>query len=160
VAVEQRVKGAAFAVLRSEQGVLPMGLAPAVTVSGAQDKRSSYVRAGLFAGAARPATGYAFQRIQRWAAHCAAQVANGRPPVVHAQDPWLLARMDRLFLNVLQRQPHLAPQMFVDLFGFADSQSVIRFLSDEARPFDYAAIVMALPTRPFLRQICRPSAWQ
>ena len=158
-AIEQRVKGAAFAVLRSEQGVLPMGLAPAMTASGEHDRPSSYVRVGLFAGAARPATGYAFQRIQRWAARCAAKIADGRPPVVHAKDPWLLAQMDRFFLNVLKRQPHLAPQIFVDLFGHADSQRVIRFLSDEARHFDYAAIVMAMPFRPFLRQLCRPSAW-
>lgn len=159
-AIEQRVKGAAFAVLRSEQGVLPMGLAPARAALGAHDKSPTYVHVGLFAGAARPATGYAFQRIQRWAAHCAARIADGRPPVVHAKDPWLLACMDRLFLNVLKRQPHLAPQMFVDLFGHADSQRVIRFLSDEARHLDYAAIVMALPSGPFLRQIFRPSAWQ
>jgi lycopene beta-cyclase len=158
-AIEQRVKGADFAVFRSEQGVLPMGLVPAMKALGGHDKRSTYVRVGLFAGAARPATGYAFQRIQRWAAHCAARIAGGRPPVVHAKDPWLLARMDRLFLSVLKRQPHLAPQMFVDLFGHADSQRVIRFLSDEASHFDYAAIVMAMPFRPFLRELCRPSSW-
>ena len=158
-AIEQRVKGAAFAVLRSEQGVLPMGLAPAISALAEHDKPSTYVRVGLFAGAARPATGYAFQRIQRWAAHCAARIADGRPPVEHAKDPWLLARMDRMFLNVLKRQPQLAPQMFVDLFGRAESQRVIRFLSDEARHADYAAIVLAMPFGPFLRQLCRPSAW-
>ncbi len=159
-AIEQRVKGAVFAVLRSEQGVLPMGLAPAMTALGEHDNTSTYVRVGLFAGAARPATGYAFQRIQRWAAHCAERIADGGPPVVHAKDSWLLARMDHLFLGVLQRQPQLAPQMFVDLFAHVDSQRVIRFLSDQARYSDYAAIVMALPFRPFLRQLFCQSSWQ
>jgi lycopene beta-cyclase len=137
-----------------------MGLVPAMTALSEHDNASTYVRVGLFAGAARPATGYAFQRIQRWAAHCAARIADGGPPVVHAKDPWLLARMDRLFLSVLQRQPQLAPQIFVDLFSRVDSQRVIRFLSDQARHSDYAAIVLALPFRPFLRQLFCPSSWQ
>ena len=160
VAIEQRVQGAVFAVLRSEQGVLPMGLAPAITATSEYDNAPTYAHVGLFAGAARPATGYAFQRIQRWAEHCAARIAAGGLPLVHAKDPGLLARMDRLFLSVLQRQPQLAPQMFVDLFSRVDSQRVIRFLSDQARHSDYAAIVLALPFRPFLRQLFCQSSWQ
>jgi lycopene beta-cyclase len=157
-AIEQRVKGAVFSVLRSEQGVLPMGLTPALTALGGHDHPSTYVRVGLFAGAARPATGYAFQRIQRWATDCAARIAGGGSPVAHAKDPWLLAWMDSLFLRVIRRQPQLAPQMFVDIFSRVDSQRVIRFLSDQGRLSDYAAIVLALPFRPFLRQLFRLSS--
>ena len=157
-AIEQRVKGAVFAVLRSEQGVLPMGLSPALTALGGHDHTSNYVRVGLFAGAARPATGYAFQRIQRWATDCAARIAGGGSPVAHTKDPWLLARMDSLFLRVIQRQPQLAPQMFMDIFARVDSQRVIRFLSDQGRLSDYAAIVLALPFKPFLRQLFRCSS--
>lgn len=159
-AIEQRVKGAVFEVLRSEQGVLPMGLNPELPASMAHDHAATYARVGLFAGAARPATGYAFQRIQRWASHCAAQLAAGSPPVGHAKEPWLLGWMDRLFLSVLQRHSQLAPQMFVDLFARVDSQRVVRFLSDQARLSDCAAIALALPFRPFLRQLFRSSAWQ
>ena len=136
-----------------------MGLPLAMKVFGQQDYKSTYVRVGLFAGAARPATGYAFQRIQRWAAHCAARISDGGLPVVHTKDPWLLARMDRLFLSVLRRQPQFAPKIFVDLFANVDSQRLIRFLSDDARHSDYAAIILALPFRPFLRQLFRRSSW-
>ena len=159
-AIEQRVKGSSFSELRSEHGVLPMGLAPSTKIFCQQDYKSTYVRVGLFSGAARPATGYAFQRIQRWAAHCAARISDGGPPVVHAIDPWLLARMDRLFLSVLRRAPQFAPQIFLDLFAYVDNQRLIRFLSDQARYSDYAAIILALPFRPFLRQLFRPSSWQ
>lgn len=159
-AVEQRVKGAVFAVLRSEQGVLPMGLGPGLPDLEEHGHALTYVRVGLFAGAARPATGYAFQRIQRWASCCAARLADGAPPVGHAKDPWMLGRMDRLFLGVLQRQPQLAPQMFVDIFERAGSQRVIRFLSDQARLSDCGAIVLALPFRPFLQQLFRLPSWQ
>ena len=158
-AIELRVKGSFFSMLRSEHAVLPMGLALATKVFGQQDYKSTYVHVGLFAGAARPATGYAFQRIQRWAAHCAARISDGGLPVVHAKDPWLLAQMDRLFLSVLRRWPQFAPKIFVDLFANVDSQRLIRFLSDDARHSDYAAIILALPFRPFLRQLFRRSSW-
>ena len=155
-AIEERTHGHSFTVQRSEHGILPMGLTGLQAPGPSKDP--SYVRVGLFAGAARPATGYAFQRIQRWATDCAARIAGGGSPVAHPKDPWLLARMDSLFLRVIQRQPQLAPQMFMDIFARVDSQRVIRFLSDQGRLSDYAAIVLALPFKPFLRQLFRCSS--
>ena len=157
--IAQHVKGAAFSVLRSEHGVLPMGLAPAQTASVGHDRDSTYVRVGLFAGAARPATGYAFQRIQRWATHCAERISEGGLPIAHPKDPWLLAWMDTLFLKVIQRHPQLAPQLFVNMFARVDSQRMVRFLSDQGRFSDYAAIVLAMPFRPFLQQLFRLPSW-
>jgi lycopene beta-cyclase len=154
-AIEKRVKGAAFTLLRSEHGVLPMGLAATPAAAVALDSSSSYCRAGLFAGAARPATGYAFQRIQRWAADCAAVLAGGGAPIGHRHDPCFLAWMDRLFLHVIQRQPSLAPQLFVDMFDRVEPQRLIRFLSDRGRFIDYLSIALALPFQPFVQQLIR-----
>jgi lycopene beta-cyclase len=124
-AIAQRVNGAAFTLRRSEHGVLPMGLAQP-QMAAAPEQAASYVRAGLFAGAARPATGYAFQRIQRWAADCAAHLVDGGTPVGHPPDPRLLAWMDHLFLNVIQRQPEGAPQLFAAMVARVKSQRLIR----------------------------------
>jgi lycopene beta-cyclase len=159
-AVAQRVKGAAFTVRRSEQGILPMGLTAQPTSAQGREQAAAYVRAGLFAGAARPATGYAFQRIQRWAADCAAQLATGGLPVGHRRDPRLLAWMDNLFLNVIRHQPQLGPALFVDMFNRIESQKVIRFLSDKGSFSDYIAMMLALPAGPFLRQLCRARPWR
>jgi lycopene beta-cyclase len=109
----------------------------------------------LFAGAARPATGYAFQRIQRWAADCAARLADAGAAVGHPPDPRFSAWMDRLFLSVIERQPQLAPQLFVDMFGRVESQRIIRFLSDRGHLADHAAVALALPFKPFLQQLFR-----
>ena len=159
-AIAQRVNGAAYTLRRSEQGVLPMGLAMRSAAEIQPEPPPTYVRAGLFAGAARPATGYAFQRIQRWAADCAASLANGGLPIGHRPNPVLLAWMDHLFLHVIQGQPQLAPQLFVDLFARVQSQRLIRFLSDRGRIADCAAIVLALPLQPFVRQLCRLRPWR
>jgi lycopene beta-cyclase len=154
-AIAQRVRGATFTRRRSEHGVLPMGLSASPAVAAPPEQAASYVRAGLFAGAARPATGYAFQRIQRWAADCAARLADAGAAVGHPPDPCFSAWMDRLFLSVIERQPQLAPQLFADMFGRVESQRIIRFLSDRGRLADHAAVALALPFKPFLQQLFR-----
>ena len=152
-AVAQRVGSAAFSVLRSEHGVLPMGICPVP-----QGRDTSYVRAGLTAGGARPSTGYAFARIQRWATACAQALASGKAPAGHAPDGWALHAMDTLFLNVVRAHPQLAPDLFMALFQGVDTRRVIRFLSDQGTFADYAAVVAALPPWPFLRALAKPLA--
>lgn len=157
-AIVQRIKGLAFTVRRSEKGILPMGLLPSST-DVIPAPASSYVRVGLFAGAARPATGYAFQRIQRWAAVCAKAISDGGLPIGHAQDPAFLAWMDTLFLKVIRHQPQLAPALFMCLFSHVSSDRAIRFLGDHGTFFDYIAMAWALPSRPFFQQLLGRPRW-
>ncbi len=149
-AIARRAGGAACTALRSEHGILPMGLAAM-----RQNGDPSLVRVGIMAGAARPSTGYAFQRIQRWADVCAAAVAKGGAPVGHTTDPLLMRMMDQLFLAVISAKPEMAPDMFVSLFEKAPIQSIIRFLSDRSTLSDKLAIIAALPPRPFLSELKR-----
>jgi lycopene beta-cyclase len=155
--IVQRLKGASFTVLRSEQGVLPMGLDVTVTARPVADP--SYVHVGLFAGAARPATGYAFQRIQRWAVACGRKLANGGLPIAHPKEPFFQGWMDTLFLNVIRQQPELAPALFMALFSGVASHRVIRFLSERGGFNDFVAMSLALPQKPFLRQLFSLSRW-
>jgi len=147
-AVAARVHGLPYQLRRAEQGILPMGSVP----TGAPHD-PTYVHAGLGHGGARPSSGYAFQRIQRWAGQNAARIAAGLPLQGHVADPFLLQAMDQLFLSVLQSQPATAPALFVALFGQRDGARVLRFLSDEGSPADYLGLIAALPALPFLQQI-------
>jgi lycopene beta-cyclase len=151
IGIARRVNGATFKILRSENGILPMGFAP-------QARRSdnSYVEAGLTSGGARPSTGYAFQRIQRWADACAKRIGEGRLPMGHAADPLPLRAMDHLFLSVLRARPESAPSLFLSLFEKTDTARVIRFLSDRGTLLDLAIVASALPVLPFIQEI--PSA--
>lgn len=147
----QRLCGAAAShVVRTESGILPMG----ITRPQAELGRGHW-RAGLMSGAARPATGYAFQRIQRWADVCSAALRSGRDPVGHACDPLLTRLMDRLFLDVLRSHPERGPELFTRLFGRAPTPRIVRFLSDRGTFLDRAAVAAALPTGLFLRQLMR-----
>jgi len=145
-AVAQRVGDSPFTTLRSEHGILPMGLNETP-----QSKHSSYARVGVMAGSARPSTGYAFQRIQRWASECAFSLASLGYPIPHRADPLPLRVMDRIFLDVLRADPIRGGAIFFSLFGRADPARVIRFLSGRGSVVDSLAVVAAMPFAPFLR---------
>ncbi len=148
VAISNVTHGKAYQVIRSEHGILPMGQRKLVTN---QDK--TYIKAGLYAGGARPSSGYAFQRIQRWADLCTISIASGVLPITHQADPILLRWMDSIFLKVMQNQPQLASKLFLIMFKKVNISSMVRFLSDEGTIKDYFAIINALPPLPFLKQL-------
>jgi lycopene beta-cyclase len=150
--IARRLGGRPCQLRREEHGILPMGL-PAPVPSA----DPSYVHAGLMAGGARDSSGYAFQRIQRWAEACALSLAGGRGPRPHAPDGWILRRMDALFLQVLRRRPELAPTLFLSMFRRVAPARLARFLSDQATLIDNLAVIAALPPGPFLRELCRPA---
>ena len=144
-AVAQRVGSASFTVLRHEHGILPMGLnaSPKLT-------HKSWAKAGLMAGGARPSTGYAFQRIQRWAGECARALVTAGHPIGHRPDPLPVRLMDRIFLDVLRADPGRGAALFFSLFGSTNPARVIRFLSGNGGIIDGLAVVKAMPIAPFL----------
>ncbi len=149
-ALHRQTRGAGYRVLRTENGILPMGGTRPGKASGA-----TYVKAGLSAGAGRASTGYAFQRIQRWADHCAQALIEGGLPLNHPSDPALLRALDYLFVSVLRSWPTAAPSLFLGLFERTDTARLIRFLSDAGTLADYAAVAAALPAGLFIGEIPR-----
>ncbi len=148
LAIQRRVAKARFKVIRREEGILPMGIH---ATSPSPDAK--YIYAGLSAGGARPCTGYAYQRIQRWAGICAHSLRDCALPRSHPADPIWLQAMDHLFLTVLRSRPDLAPSLFLSLFENTKTDRIIRFLSDLGQPADYADVISALPMVPFLKEI-------
>jgi lycopene beta-cyclase len=144
--IKSRVGSVPYRILNTEHGILPMGQPKSIPA-----EPKSYIRVGLGAGAARPSTGYAFQRIQFWAAACARGLSEGHQLSGHFQDSWLLRTMDNIFLRVIKDRPERAPQLFFDLFKKTDSGSLIRFLSDGGSLREALAIIRALPPLPFLQ---------
>ena len=102
-------------------------------------------------GLARPSTGYAFQRIQRDSAGLADAIVHGAPDQFDRGDSGFVRFLDRVFLATLERDPDLAPSIFMDLFARAPTDDVVRFLSDRQTPGAVARVVAALPKRPFIR---------
>ena len=146
-------------IVRSESGTLPMGLIKRPNSVGVGlELGLGHIQVGIMAGAARPSSGFAFQRIQHWAEQCCLSIARGSGPVGHAKDPVIMRLMDQLFLKVIESKPQLAPDLFLSIFEKADSASVIRFLSGRCTLKDYFQIMSALPSRHFIHQLLRTAA--
>ena len=151
-AVQRLCGNAQTYVVRTEAGILPMG-----ATSLAKARSSGHLHAGLMSGAARPATGYAFQRIQRWADKCSEALRRGQAASGHLPDPLLTRLMDRLFLDVLRTHPERGPELFTRLFERTATPRIVRFLSDRATLIDRMSVVASLPAGLFLRQLMLPA---
>lgn len=133
--------------VRTEAGILPMGLAPAASPAAGPD----HVFAGLPGGALRPASGYAFKRIQVWADACARSILTGQGVIGHPPEPALRALMDRIFLQALRNHPERGPDFFMAMADRLRPDAFVRFMSDMATPPDLMTVVTALPPAPFLK---------
>jgi lycopene beta-cyclase len=137
-------------VLRVEHGILPMGnkLLP-------QPIDKTYIFAGLFAGAARPSSGYAFQRIQAWAKSCSTAIVNESKLYAFQKDGFMKSFMDELFLTVIKTNHTRAASLFEALFKNCNITTAIKFLSDRANMVDNFYIIKSMPQLPFIKAIPR-----
>jgi lycopene beta-cyclase len=148
--VKKSVGSVAYEITYREHFVIPMGLSER-----AQHTDESYVMVGLESGGARASTGYVFQRIQRWADEAVQQIKNGGRVSGHKSDSWMVRKMDRLFLRVLESNPERAPEIFIKLFSMQDSGTVIRFMSDEPTVKDIIRIICVLPPGIFIKELVK-----
>jgi lycopene beta-cyclase len=149
--IARLTRGQSFDVLREERAFIPMALPQ----PGAPIVPHRFAHAGLRGGAARPSTGYAFQRIQLMADLCAAQILRGADQIDLRLDSPMTRFMDGLFLRVLQRSPDRGPALFSALFRNAPADRLERFLSGSTAPIDRVSVMASLPPVPFLREVFR-----
>jgi lycopene beta-cyclase len=150
-AIEGFARGRAVRDVRREHGFIPMQ--PQAAQRTAATGHAGWVRAGLIGGAARPSTGYAFQRIQHATDRLATQLRAGATPTPPTLDGPITRGMDALFLRVIRRWPALGPQLFLQLFRHAPADRLERFLAGSTASTDRLAVIGALPPRPFLREL-------
>ena len=148
--IKQKIGSSPYELLRAEHGTLPMGNKLAD-----QNKDPSYLFAGLFAGAARPSSGYAFQRIQGWANKCAQSILTHNMLFAFPKENRLQSFMDGLFLEVIKKNPAMAASLFEDLFTRCDLKTVVKFMSDKASLREYFQIIRSLPPLPFIKALPR-----
>jgi lycopene beta-cyclase len=137
-------------MIREEWGVLPMGLTDVK-----KNLDINWIRVGLSSGSARSGSGFAFQRIQKWAKKCSNKIAQGKDPCGPITDKWWLKAMDNLFLKVIRANPKVAPLLFMKLFSNKENSAVIRFLGDYPSLFDCLTIIFSLPPWLFINELFR-----
>lgn len=146
--LQQYTAGKPHQVLRVEHGILPMGNQELT-----QPADETYIYAGLFAGAARPSSGYAFQRIQAWAKVCSETIVHDSKLYKLKKDRWMQRFMDELFLRVIKTNLKTSAFIFAELFKNCDVTTAVKFLSDRANMVDYFHIIKSMPQRPFIKAL-------
>jgi lycopene beta-cyclase len=136
-------------IMRREHGHLPM--APIAPYQG-----DDWMRIGTAGGSMRPATGYAFHAIQRWADDAARCLLDGQPPRPPRRRG-LLDWLDGVFLESLWQTPGQAPSRFAALFRQTPPEALIRFLAGTPKKRDLIAVMRALPPAPLLSAAIRHS---
>ena len=131
------------AIIRQELGHLPM--APIASYN-----QNHWLRIGAAGGSMRPATGYAFHAIQRWADACAHSLITQQQPIAPKRSR-LLDWLDGVFLESLWRRPEQASQRFITLFEQTPPAALTRFLMGRASRVDIARVLLALPKGPMIR---------
>ncbi len=147
--IARLARGQSYDVLREERAFIPMVLPR----PGPPNAPARFARAGLRGGAARPSTGYAYQRIQEMADLCAAQILRGADSIDLRIDSPVTRFMDGVFLRVLQRRPDRGPALFSALFRNAPADRLERFLSGSTASIDRVSVMASLPPVPFLREV-------
>ena len=136
-----------FETLRTERGVIPLGILP--------PRDPSIPGVGGNGGAIRPSSGYAFPFIQKQIDRAIAAACEGRElgfAVPHRRvDLW----MDAVLLTVLRHWPERAPELFLQMGRALDGDEFARFLSGEADWPLRLKVIMAMPKAPFLRGLVR-----
>jgi lycopene beta-cyclase len=136
-----------FETLRTERGVIPLGILPR--------RDPSIPGIGGNGGAIRPSSGYAFPFIQKQIDRAIAAASEGRElgfAVPHRRvDLW----MDAVLLTVLRHWPERAPELFLRMGRALDGDEFARFLSGEADWPLRLKVIMAMPKAPFLRGLVR-----
>lgn len=135
-------------IIRTEYGNLPMGL-PHEAPSGSPQP----IQAGMRGGALRPSSGYGFLRIQRWAEQCAKLYCEKGELLPQTVSVFFIRQMDRLFLQVIKKQPALAPVLFDNLLGKTKPDRFIRFMNDQASWLDCLHIIANVPKIPFIKAL-------
>ena len=140
---------AVWTVTRTEAGSLPLA-PPAADVRGGR-----VIPIGVRGGMLKPSTGFAVERIQRHSAAIAGSLDRyGHPHAIaarHRRHAWL----DRVFLEVLRRDPDVVEDVMAKLFTRNSAPAVLRFLDEDSSPAQEARLVATLPVSPFLRAALR-----
>lgn len=151
--LDDRVGAGNWSLTRREKGTIPLyeDIAP--------DVDDRVIRLGVVNGAARPSTGYAFRAItesskalaQAFLAGHGFSLSGGRPAHVRGRPRFY----DRVFLELLRREPAELPGALVQMFRGNHGETVFRFLEGRSRLRDEVRIVWSLPWGPFLRALFR-----
>ncbi len=136
-----QILGRNWQIQRTEKGVLlQSGTYPREPIPGA-------IQGGSNWGALRPASGYAFSRIEIWSQETASRILK-----CHTITKWKIIQttqdfMDRVFLMVLKKSPASIVQTLLNMGKSLHPNVFARFMGDKANLTDLFKVILTSPKK-------------
>ncbi len=131
-------------VLDEEKGSIPMTLI--------KNTNKNYINIGTMSGAMKPSSGYAMSFIQKQIYDLFQKklTPNNKNTNPHKKiDLW----MDKIFLRVLETNPTMAINIFINLGKTLNGDEFSLFMSGQANTLIRLKVVFKMPKKPFLRAL-------
>jgi lycopene beta-cyclase len=132
-------------ILFEEKGIIPMG-----PVS--FDRVGQPI--GVAAGAARPSSGYTLHGLERQLRKY--DMSNNMIDLSTSPYSTRSAWMDNIFLKVLRNNPSVGKDIFLTMAKALTGDQMASFMMDEFSIKQAAQLILALPSKPFVKALLRP----
>jgi lycopene beta-cyclase len=138
-----------FEIVQREQGVIPMSDFPFEKYS-----QGKHIRIGTAGGWVKPSTGYSFKNCERNSRKIVENLKRGRP-ANKGLIPRKFRFYDSLFIDVLNGQNELGPELFETLYSKRPVQEIFAFLDDQSSLKEDLSILVVFPWKPFLHSLVK-----
>ncbi len=135
-----------FEIQKEESGKIPMTNYPF-----RKAEKNGIINIGSAAGAIKPTTGYAFNRIMKDTHHIIQSITA--PQNRKNISPQRFQFYDTLLLQIIQQEPAQVQRIMSQLFSKNDWNAVLRFLDEDSNLADEITLFSSLPKRLFLKQV-------
>lgn len=142
-----------FTICSEERGAVPITDDPLVRTLGRR-----VMAIGARAGRIKPSTGYAFMRVQKDSEEIVESLLLHGHPFDVPDDPDLYDVLDAVMLKVMDTQGDHIKKAFTAMFKRNPVDHILRFLDEEATPWQNLMLVATMPPQVFLHALLKVSA--
>jgi len=138
-----------YKVIEEEGGIIPMSNYPFHRAN-----NKFITKIGTAGSWVRPSSGYMFKNAARYSQKIVENIINNKLPsadLFRKQDFFY----DRIFLDVLQNQNHLGPEIFARMYAKNSTAKIFKFLDGETSYFEELRIISRFKYWPFLKALYR-----
>ena len=142
--IENKLNIKKYKIKYKEKGKIPLFFPKII-------KKDNEISIGTAGGMTRLSTGYTFLNIQEHSKYICKNFEN----IVNLKSYEIGKKyqyLDNIFLKVLYKNPKLMPEIFYNMFT-ANSEKVIKFLSNKSNFIEDIHIIMKMPKMIFLKEL-------
>ncbi len=141
-----------YTICSEERGAVPITDDPLVRTLGRR-----VMAIGARAGRIKPSTGYAFMRVQKDSEEIVESLLLQGHPFDVPDDPDLYDVLDAVMLKAMDTQGDHIKKAFTAMFKRNPVDHILRFLDEEATPWQNLMLVATMPPHVFLHALLKVS---